>query len=172
MWFWILFTIIFLFCFVVFFGAPYVPSKRRGLERAFEELYDLTDKDVLVDIGSGDGVVLRAAAAKGVRRAVGYELNPLLVWLSRFLSRRSKKVEIIAANSWRAHFPDDTTVLYVFGVTRDMEKHARKIQQEANRLGRPLALITHGSGIPHMTALGTLGAHQLYTFTPLHVKKT
>lgn len=170
--FWIVGALVILFGFVVFFGAPYVPSKRKELQRVFDDLYNLTDKDTLVDIGSGDGVVLRVAAEKGVRRAVGYELNIVLVLLSRFLSRNHKNVSVVMGNSWQVQFPPETTVAYLFGVSRDMEKHARKFQQQANRLGRPLALVVYGHKIPHMTPLRTLGAHHLYTFTPLHTPKT
>jgi hypothetical protein len=51
---------------VVFIGAPYVPSQRKYVRRAFEHL-GLGAKDVLVDIGSGDGVVLRIAASYGAK---------------------------------------------------------------------------------------------------------
>lgn len=171
MWFWLIAAIILLFGFVVFFGAPYVPSKRRELDTVFGELYELSENDTLVDIGSGDGVVLRSAARRGAR-AVGYELNPALVWISRFLSRRYKTVDVFVANMWRVKFPDTTTVVYVFPVSRDIEKIARKIQSEADRLGVPLAVICYGCIIPHRSALRSLGAHHLYTFAPLHSVKT
>lgn len=171
MWFWFIAAIVLLFGFVVFFGAPYVPSKRRELDKMFVELYKLGSDDTVVDIGSGDGVVLRAAARRGAR-AVGYELNPALVGISKWLSRRYKRVEVFTANMWRVKFPDETTVVYVFPVTRDIEKTARKIQAEANRLEKPLSVICYGCTIPHMIALRSLGAHHLYTFTPLHSSKT
>ena len=167
--FWLFASIVLLFGFVVFFGAPYVPSKRKELERAFSNLYKLTAEDTLVDIGSGDGVVLRAAAQKGAR-AIGYELNPALVIISKLLSRQYKNISVRTANIWKVEFPKETTVVYVFAVQRDIEKLARKLQKEANRLEKPLAVISYGCTIPHMTALQSLGAHHLYTFPPLHVQ--
>ncbi|HEU5121742.1 MAG TPA: class I SAM-dependent methyltransferase [Candidatus Saccharimonadales bacterium] len=167
--FWLFAGLVLLFGFVVFFGAPYVPSKRRELEQVFAELYKITDQDVLVDIGSGDGVVLRMAAKKGAR-AVGYELNPALVLISRLLSKRYKTIKAYTANLWKAEFPEETTVVYVFAVERDIEKIARKLQREANRLRKPLSVISYGCAIPHMAALKTLGAHYLYTFAPLHTQ--
>lgn len=169
--FWLIALFVLLFGFVVFFGAPYVPSKRRELEKVFDELYELGGDDTIVDIGSGDGVVLRAAARKGAA-AVGYELNPALVLISRWLARRYPKIKVVVANMWRVKFPPETTVVYVFPVSRDIEKIARKIQAEANRLGRPLSVICYGCAIPHMIPLRTLGAHDLYTFAPLHSLKT
>ena len=79
---WLLFAIlaiVILVGFSAFTGAPYVPSHRRDVARAFRELYSLDANDVLVDIGSGDGVVLRQASQRGAR-AVGYEIHPLLVF--------------------------------------------------------------------------------------------
>lgn len=169
--FWLGAAVVLLFGFVVFFGAPYVPSKRRELARVFDELYELGAGDTVIDLGSGDGVVLRAAARKGAR-AIGYELNPALVLISKWLSRRYRKIEVVTANMWRVNFPDETTVVYVFPVSRDIKKIARKIQTEANRLGRPLSVICYGCAIPHMIALRSLGAHDLYTFTPLHSSET
>jgi hypothetical protein len=152
--------------FVVFFGAPYVPSKRRELERALDELYPIGKDDVLVDVGSGDGVVLRAAAERGAR-AIGYELNPIFVVLSRWLSRRFSGVSVRLANMWRVRFPSETTVVYAFAVSRDSAKLTRKMQKEATRLDRPLLLMTYGCKMPGMVPLRTQGAHLLYEFHPL-----
>ena len=48
-------------------GAPYVPSEQKDLERAFTKLYKISKKDYLVDLGAGDGIVLKAAASHGAK---------------------------------------------------------------------------------------------------------
>jgi len=164
--FWIFAIIVFVFGFVVFTGAPYVPSQKRFLRQAFEQLYLLSDKDTLVDIGSGDGVVLRVAASYGAK-AVGYEINPVLVAITKFLSRGNSLVEAHVADVWRQHLPDSTTVIYVFGVTRDMKKFDTFFQGEANRLERSLSVIGHGATFPHRSPEAQLNAHALYIFHPL-----
>lgn len=166
MWFWILATVILLFGFVAFFGAPYVPSKRRELRRAFEHLYPLSKDDVLVDIGSGDGVVLREAAKRGAR-AIGYELNPVLAWFSRWISRHQKGIEVHVANMWTVSFPEDVTVVYVFAVSRDSKKLEGMMQSEANRMKKSLKLISYGCKLPSKIPIKTSGAHFLYDFLPL-----
>jgi hypothetical protein len=171
MWlFWMLSLLVLVFGFVVFFGAPYVPSKRKELKQAFEALYKPGKKDLVVDIGSGDGVVLRMAATYGAR-AVGYELNPLLVLISKLLSRGDTRVSAHVANFWLTKIPEETTLVYVFAVSRDIKRIAGKIQKEVNRTGRPLKLMTYGSGIPDKVPLDTLGAHNLYDFAPLQETK-
>jgi hypothetical protein len=166
-WFWIIGAVVLLFGFVVFRGAPYVPSKKDDIKRAFDELYPLKKSDLLVDIGSGDGVVLRQAAARGAR-AVGYELNPLLVVLSRWFSRKQPTVEIYLADFWSAKLPQQTTVVYTFGESRDIKKMADKIASEAKRLGKPLLFISYAFDVPHLTPIKKVGAHYLYRFDPLH----
>lgn len=152
--------------FVAFTGAPYVPSKRRDIRRAFTDLYPLGDTDTLVDIGSGDGVVLREASKLGAH-AVGYEIHPVLVAISKWLSRGDSRVEVELANFWRAELPVETTVVYTFGDSRDIQKMYKKIQNEVTRIGRKVAFITYGFDVPGLAPLRTVGAHHLYTIEPL-----
>jgi hypothetical protein len=166
-WMWPIAAFILIFGFVVFRGAPYVPSKKNDIKKAFDELYPINKQDVLVDIGSGDGVVLRQAAMRGAR-AVGYELNPILVLLSRFLSRNQPGVSTRLADFWLVKLPDDTTVVYTFGESRDITKMAAKVANEAKRLGRPLMFISYGFSVPDLTPVKKTGTHFLYKFDPLH----
>jgi hypothetical protein len=171
MWvFWIFAVIVLLFGFVVFWGAPYVPSRKSALTQAFDELYHLDKYDFLVDIGSGDGIVLREAAVRGAH-AVGYELNPVLVMISRFLSRNEPLVQTHVANFWRVELPIETTVVYTFGDSRDITKMAQKVANEAHRLKKPLTFISYGFAIPHQKPQKKVGAYYLYEYRPLQIKK-
>jgi hypothetical protein len=165
-WFYIMGGIFALFGFSVFFGAPYVPSRRRDLRRMFDELYQLNPKDVLIDVGSGDGVIVREASRRGVR-AIGYEISPPLVLISKLLSRGDKKVTITMTNFWTSRFPEDATVIYAFSVKRDGARLKKKLQSEATRLQKPLSLICYGNPLPKMTAKRTFEAYHLYEFYPL-----
>lgn len=165
-WFYVVGGIIALLGFSVFFGAPYVPSRRRDLKRMFDELYPLSAKDTVIDVGSGDGIILREASRRGAK-AVGYEISPLLVVISKWLSRRDKKVTITMANFWLAKFPKATTVIYAFSVERDAKKLTKKIQSESNRLNKPLILICYGSPLPKKPAERTFEAYHLYLFEPV-----
>ena len=171
MWmFWVVCAVVLLFGFVVFRGAPYVPSMRRYVKQALTQLYPLGDKDTLVDVGSGDGIVLRIASGLGAR-AVGYELNPVLVAISRALSRKDPNVTVRLVDFWLTKLPDDTTVVYGFMVTRDMPKMARKMQQEVNRLNKTLHFVTYGNQISGIKPTKTLGPYYHYAFHPLHTDK-
>jgi hypothetical protein len=162
---WAVFVIVILFGFVVFRGAPYVPSKRGDVKRALSELYPIGETDTLVDIGSGDGLVLREAAKRGAR-AIGYELNPLLVVLSRWLSRGNPAVTVYLADFWRVPLPPSTTVVYTFGDSRDIAKMAGKVADAATKLDHPLMFISYGFAVPGMVVVGQVGPHYLYRVEP------
>lgn len=163
-------VLVLVFGFVVFRGAPYVPSKKRDIKRAFADLYPLTDKDVLVDIGSGDGVVLRMAAKQGAK-AIGYELNPLLVLVSRWLCRSYPAITITLADFWFVSLPADTTVVYVFGESRDIHKMAKKVAREAKKQNKAIDFISYGFALRDQTPIKTVGPHHLYRFDPLQPTK-
>ncbi|XP_077125579.1 ATP synthase subunit C lysine N-methyltransferase isoform X2 [Ranitomeya variabilis] len=60
---------------------PFVPATELQMENIFKML--MFRSGTFVDLGSGDGRIVIAAAKKGFQ-AVGYELNPWLVWYSRY----------------------------------------------------------------------------------------
>ncbi|PNI42257.1 FAM173B isoform 1 [Pan troglodytes] len=64
---------------------PFVPATTKQIENVVKMLR--CRRGSLVDIGSGDGRIVIAAAKKGFT-AVGYELNPWLVWYSRYRAWR------------------------------------------------------------------------------------
>ena len=154
---------------VVFVGAPYVPSQKKYVKRVFEYL-GINSADLLVDVGSGDGIILRIASSYGAK-AVGYEINPILVAISRLLSSRDPRVRVLLSNLWMARLPDETTIVYAFSVLRDEKKLRNLMQREANRLGRPLKLLCFGSPFKHMQSIDTFEAYHLYIFQPLQLKK-
>ncbi len=166
MWFFILASLVLVVGFVAFTGAPYVPSRPKDVERALTKLYPLGKKDLLVDIGSGDGIVLRIASRHGAK-AYGLEIHPLLVVLAKLLSRGDANVTVRLANFWRASLPQATTVVYTFGEGRDILKMYQKIQTEALRLNKELAFISYAFEVPGITPRKTIGAHHLYYLKPL-----
>uniref|UniRef100_A0A8C3MEZ4 ATP synthase c subunit lysine N-methyltransferase n=1 Tax=Geospiza parvula TaxID=87175 RepID=A0A8C3MEZ4_GEOPR len=64
---------------------PFVPATATQIQNVLKMLENRSGS--LVDIGSGDGRIVIAAAKKGFQ-AVGYELNPWLVWYSRYRAWR------------------------------------------------------------------------------------
>jgi hypothetical protein len=162
-------VLIVLFGFVVVFGAPYVPSHRRDVRKLFDYL-KLGAEDLLVDAGSGDGRVLREAGKRSAR-AIGYEINPILVIISRLASHKYPRVSTEFANFWHIQLPKSTTIVYIFSTRKDRRKLISKMQRETDRLGRPLKLACYGNPLGERKPDKALGAYTLYTFHPLHPVK-
>ena len=157
---------ILVFGFVVAFGAPYVPSLRKEVYSAFNELYPIGRGDTVVDLGSGDGSILLAASKKGAR-CVGVELNPVLAAISRF--RLRKRADVKLGNMWLMLLPAETTLVYAFVVSRDTKRLKILMQNESNRLNKEIFLMTFGAALPGKQPTKIRKAHSLYSFKPLQV---
>ena len=130
--------------FTAFFGAPYVPSRNAEIKRAFTKLYPLGKNDLLVDLGCGDGKVLKAATDFGAQ-SVGIELHPILFLVAKLRLRKNKRATVKFGDMFRMKLPEKTTVVYVFGVGRDGERLYSHLEAEAKRIGHDLALVSYAT---------------------------
>lgn len=126
------FLAVLLFGLVVLFGAPYLPTLNRQTIAALD-LLDLKPGQTLLELGSGDGRVLIAAAKRGVN-SIGYELNPLLVIYSRIRTWRQRGlITVHWGNYWRKDWPP-TDGIFVFLLDKYMKKlDTNIIQRYPNR---------------------------------------
>jgi cyclopropane fatty-acyl-phospholipid synthase-like methyltransferase len=84
----------------VFFGAPWHPTSRKDIIRALE-LCEAKPGQILYDLGSGDGRVLKIAAKNFGMEAVGLEIDPLKVWLAKLFLPKEKyatRIKILRKN--------------------------------------------------------------------------
>jgi SAM-dependent methyltransferase len=105
---------------VVWVGAPYLPTLAPQAKAALE-LLELKPGQTLLELGSGDGKVLVAAAQAGLQ-VVGVEINPFLVVFSWLRTRRYRgQVRVVWGNFWRTPWPPADGV-FVFLLDRFMPK--------------------------------------------------
>jgi SAM-dependent methyltransferase len=72
--------------------VPFVPTPDEAVEKMLE-VANLTDKDVVYDLGCGDGRIVLAAARKYKCKAVGYDIDPkCLAKCEAAKARESKEV--------------------------------------------------------------------------------
>ncbi|XP_065254017.1 ATP synthase subunit C lysine N-methyltransferase [Emys orbicularis] len=117
---------------------PFVPATSTQIENVLKMLQYRSGS--LVDIGSGDGRIVIAAAKEGFK-AVGYELNPWLVWYSRYRAWREgmhHNAKFYISDLWKVSFSQYTNVV-VFGVPQMMPQLEKKLEEELDHNARVVA---------------------------------
>ncbi|XP_016042532.1 ATP synthase subunit C lysine N-methyltransferase isoform X2 [Erinaceus europaeus] len=117
---------------------PFVPATPRQLDNVLRLLPKRPGP--LVDIGSGDGRVVIAAAKAGFP-AVGYELNPWLVWFSRYRAWRAGVrgcATFYICDLWKVTFSQFSNVV-IFGVPQMMPQLEKKLERELGAGARVIA---------------------------------
>jgi len=147
------------------FGAPFVPTRKIWIADALK-LADISRNDTVVDLGSGDGAVLKCALECGAKKAIGYEINPLLALVSRIRLRKFRERAIVKTRDFfHEDLPADTTVIYLFGVGRIMPKIARYLAKQRPKLtSRTVKVVTFGFAIPDMKMVHERKGMKLYEF--------
>jgi SAM-dependent methyltransferase len=150
-------------------GALYVSTARCRIEAVFSTL-TLMPGTRLVDLGCGDGRVLRIARRCGAGQAEGYELNPLAYLKARLLSIRDRGITIRHQNFWEVDLGNaDVVCCYLFPDV--MARLALKLKREL----RPgTMVISFNFPLPGLTPGNVLhpghGRHNdpifLYRFQP------
>lgn len=109
-------------------GAPYVPTLRRQMDVALD-LLDLQPGETLLELGAGDGKVVKAAATRGLK-VVAYEINPLLCMIAQMrIGRYHKNVRIYCQDYWQVPLPKCDGV-FIFGIARIMPRMEKKLSVE------------------------------------------
>ncbi|KAM6919838.1 ATP synthase subunit C lysine N-methyltransferase [Lycodopsis pacificus] len=108
---------------------PFVPATTAQVENVLGSLR--ARSGTLVDIGSGDGRIVIAAAKHGFQ-ASGFELNPWLVWYSRYKAMREgvhRSTSFHISDLWKVSFAQYSNVV-IFGVPQMMDQLELKLASE------------------------------------------
>ncbi|XP_051989654.1 ATP synthase subunit C lysine N-methyltransferase-like [Xyrauchen texanus] len=153
---------------------PFVPATRAQIENVLTVLQ--TRSGSLVDIGSGDGRIVIAAAKRGFK-AAGFELNPWLVWYSRYKAWREgvqHSTSFYISDLWKVSFSEYTNVV-IFGVPQMMEQLEVKLQTELQSSAKVVACrFPFPTWTPNGVAgegIDTVWVYDAKTFKPLKTNK-
>jgi predicted RNA methylase len=146
-------------------GAPYVPSEQKDLEMAFTKLYKISEKDFVVDLGAGDGIVLKAATAHNAR-AIGVEINPILAVWTRLKLRKYRGAKIKCGDMYTFKLPEETTVVYAYANNFTIPRLYKRVQSEAKRLNKKLYLISNAFDFKDIKAKKQVAPYYLYELKP------
>lgn len=148
---------------------PFVPATPAQIENVLKVLHRRTG--TLVDIGSGDGRIVIAAAKQGFR-AVGFELNPWLVWYSRYRAWRegvNHNTAFYISDLWKVSFSQYTNVV-IFGVPQMMAQLEEKLQGDLQSTAKVVACrFPFPTWVPDDTAgegIDTVWAYDAKSFKP------
>lgn len=82
-------------------GAMYTSTGRVKIRKALDAVA-MKPGELLVDIGCGDGRVLRAARKRYGVRCLGFEINPIAFTKAKLLTMGRKGLEVRCRNFWKA----------------------------------------------------------------------
>lgn len=121
--------------------SPWAPWWRtnKKVARAACKLANISAKDIVYELGSGDGAFLSIAAKEFDARGVGIEIDPLRYLFSKIrfkMNGLDKKIKIIKENFYDINI-SPATVIFVYLVPRVLEKLKPKFLKEL----RPGAVI-------------------------------
>jgi hypothetical protein len=122
-------------------GAPFVPTSVQNLKEILARI-KLKKESVFLELGSGDGRVVREAVKKFGVRGIGIEVNPLLVFLSNLFARIQKLSNI---QFLRINFFDydlgKSNVIFMFLLPKTIKKLRNKFLSECKK---GTIIISHG----------------------------
>ncbi|KAG8250117.1 hypothetical protein J6590_005510 [Homalodisca vitripennis] len=110
---------------------PYVPATSTQIDNVLHALKGR--KGNLLDLGSGDGRIVLAAASAGFK-STGVELNPWLVWYSRFAALKAgfhQKTSFYRSDLWKFSLKPYNNIV-IFGVQQMMEELEEKMTREVS----------------------------------------
>lgn len=140
------------FALTLFFGSPFVPTHPYRAKRMLE-FASFVPGETLLDLGSGDGAILLCAVQDfGAAKAIGYEINPLLVTWARIrahLRRIADKVTSHRKNIFNEPLPQ-VDVVSTFLIPSTMKRLHHKL---ATELHPDTRIISRGFKIPGATPI-------------------
>ena len=145
-------------------GAVYFPTKDKVVTQMLD-LASVGKGDVVLDLGSGDGRILIAAAKRGAR-AIGYEIDPLLVVSSKRKIKNAKLSHLAKVHFkslWNADF-DRVTVITLYLFPKYMGRLKKLLDK---KLDHSVLLISNDYQFPGEKHIKKKGEMYLYQFDPV-----
>jgi len=166
LWFVIVVILLLIFCFWLsgfLFGAPFQTSSDKSIKNMIK-LSRVKKGEKVADLGSGNGKLVIEFAKRGAF-VTGFEINPLLVWISRRRIRKlglQNKAKIKQANFWNANL-SRFDVICVFQIGYIMGNLEKKLKKELKRKKR-VRLVSNTWKFPDKKPVRKEGHVFLYKF--------
>ena len=129
-------------------GSPYVPTKTKQAKLILKHA-QLKKNQVFLELGCGDGRVVRTAVKDYQVRGIGVEINPLLIIWSKILNRfqKIKNIEFLRLDIVKQDLPK-SDVIYIFLMPKLIDIITPKLKKQ---LDQDTLIISHGFKIVGLT---------------------
>jgi 16S rRNA A1518/A1519 N6-dimethyltransferase RsmA/KsgA/DIM1 with predicted DNA glycosylase/AP lyase activity len=108
-------------------GAPYAPTPNKNVKQLLKEL-KLTKKDVVYDLGSGDGRLL-IEVSKFKAQAIGFEINPFLYLFTLYRIKQIIRAKVYLKDFWKQDL-SNATIIFAFILPQFMSRLEKKLASE------------------------------------------
>ncbi|MBI2031529.1 MAG: 50S ribosomal protein L11 methyltransferase [Candidatus Levybacteria bacterium] len=117
--------------------SPWAPWWRTNRQTAREicKLAKINKKDIVYDLGCGDGTFLITAAKEFGARAVGIEIDPLRFWITKFRVWFNGLVDVVGVrqeNFFNSNL-SEATVIVVYLVPKALNQLLPKFRKELKK---------------------------------------
>ncbi len=131
-------------------GAPFVPTRTKLLKEIFDRV-ELKRGQQFLELGSGDGRVTRFAVKEYQVEGVGFEINYILVQLSKLLAQiqHLKNIHFQSTDFFKEDFSRYNTI-FLFLMPSSVKKLKSKFLKECPK---GTVIISHGFEIKEMARL-------------------
>ncbi|MEM0481008.1 MAG: rRNA adenine N-6-methyltransferase family protein [Candidatus Aenigmatarchaeota archaeon] len=144
-------------------GKPiFFPLPKNTIRKVFKEV-GISENDIVLDLGSGDGRVLIIAVKEfKCKKAYGIETNYFLYLISKLLVKLNKledKIEIIHGDFLKINWPKANviTMYLLWGIMKDVEK---KLLKEVNKA----KVISFAHKLPNLKENKRIKTGHFYTY--------
>lgn len=122
-------------------GSPYVKTKNKRIE-VILSYANLKPKQRFIDLGCGDGIVVRYAVQKYKVYGTGIDINPLLIYRAKIMAvlQKLKGIKFRKENIFKADIKK-ADVIYLFLLPKLLVKLKDKLQKESKKNA---LIISHG----------------------------
>lgn len=145
--------------------SPWAPWWRTSgrIARAMCKLAKVGKKDIVYDLGSGDGTALITAASEYGGKGVGIEIDPLRAYFSMTrirLEKEDNNIRIIQKNFFDVDI-SDATVVFVYLVPKALHRLKPKF---ATELRPGTRIVSFRYPIPYLPLKEKDELHQIYLY--------
>lgn len=140
--------------------SPWWRTSDKAIQSAFK-LAKLSSKDIVYDLGSGDGRTLMIAAKEFGARGVGIEIDPLRFFISKILVRfsgLSDKINVRRENFLKSDF-SEATIIFVYLVPKALQRLKSKFLKL--KKGTRIVSIKYEADLPLVQTLNHEGKYKI-----------